>query len=586
MNATRKDGGVVKTLLSDETNPSAKVTIEGETYNWSGGILLISLAEAAHAADEAKKDFKGFGGGADRIPSGSIYGARAARTRRPGPKQPASGGARRTKAVSKAGANAGSKPAARQPARKPASSSSKKAAKSAKATTVKSESGKKSTKAELKHEIDELIESMPDTPKAGKKDESVFAKAIVSIEGKELSTMDTIRFFNSWVAWLTRGVLAYVKEKATLAAQNPLAGAASLTAFAVFNDKRFLICPGGCGAAFANVSSHFTHVTEPMFNTLLGPVCQIFGLGVINPFSPLLGMLAAAIAGIVAVATVIALSILVKQAAWHGTKLALKFVGKSFSTLKEKTAAWWRGEAKKEMAEDVKDIEKTVEYGKKAGLTSMLKAKTNGSDWEMLGFDPSKWHATKKLSEGYDDFSNWLTGKDTTKNLTQEEKKADEESEKNAKMVGALATSLVAGSKIHTITHGISHLVYGGGQLSKRAKQAVLRRAAEVERRGTRTKEGDLILRLAAKIDGRRRVRSPPSKPLSPRPRSRSPDRSHWASPKASYRTPRPARPVSPDFSQYHKEHSAAQNKEILMFYGLAAPLLALAIYAETRANA
>ena len=173
--------------------------------------------------------------------------------------------------------------------------------------------------------------------------------------------MDTIRFFNSWVAWLTRGVLAYVKEKASLAAQNPLAGAASLTAFAVFNDKRFLICPGGCGAAFANVSSHFTHVTEPMFNTLLGPVCQIFGLGVINPFSPLLGMLAAAIAGIVAVATVIALSILVKQAAWHGTKLALKFVGTSFSTLKEKTAAWWRGEAKKEMEESKKDYEKVMQ---------------------------------------------------------------------------------------------------------------------------------------------------------------------------------------------------------------------------------
>lgn len=479
MVVSSRSGGVVNTLLKNETNPPAKVTIEGKTYDMSGGILLVALSEAARAAELAKANWNknkgGQFGGRAAIPSGSIYGgARAARTKRP-----ASGAVRQAKV--------GSKPIVRKPTTSTASTSIKKGAN--KASLKKPESGKKSTKAELKGEMDNLVASMPEAPRAGKEDAKVLAKATVVIEGKKLSTFDTIRYFNSWVAWLSRGVLDFIKNKVSMAVQNPMAAAASLTAFAVFNERRFLICPGGCNEAFNHVSESFTHVTEPMFNALLGPVCHIFGFGIMNPFSPLLGTLAAVIAGLVAVATVIVLGLFVRSCAWHGTKLVLKFVGTTFSTLKEKTIAWWRGEAKKEMTEDVKDIEKTVEYGKKSGL-SALRAKTDGSDWQMLGFDPSQWHATKKVSEGYDKFSNWLTGKDTTKQLTPEEKKAEEASENSAKALAGLGTTLALGKYITPITHNLTHSIrdhlhgFGGRKrtpststLSQKEAVALARRA-------------------------------------------------------------------------------------------------------------
>lgn len=267
-----------------------------------------------------------------------------------------------------------------------------------------------------------------------------------------MSIAEKARYLNSWASWLGRGVFTFVKEKAHYVAMNPAAGVASLVAYKIFANNRPAFFHDWTSGGFdsANNLSHDT------ITGLLHPIVGHFGISVVDPLSPLIGLIVAIIMGIVAIATILFVSMVIKQAAFYGTKLALRFIGSGVRSLKDKTVAWWTGQAKESYEDSMQKAGKSAQETEKkvkslAEKWADLKTSLSGSDWEQLTGVPSPTlPEVEAAATRVANHAGYAVGVDASnpKKLTEEEQKRQEAEAKTGKMAGGLLVGLLTASVV------------------------------------------------------------------------------------------------------------------------------------------
>ena len=181
----------------------------------------------------------------------------------------------------------------------------------------------------------------------------------MQVSGQSLGLADRVSYFNSWVKWLFYGAVAFVREKGSLVAKNPISALTMTVSGFAFNHYRPAIIVPAWDAGWEWSGALVSGILTPVANILSGvpllggPLGYVAKGALIPSIAKLLGLIVAVILSMGAVVLVFWCLKILKNAVWDGTKVALSYAGVPARKLRDKAVSWWTGKAEEDIMEDL-----------------------------------------------------------------------------------------------------------------------------------------------------------------------------------------------------------------------------------------